>query len=241
MGSKATSADEYQDQIAAHLALVADRLTEYATVARGLVLNNALYSNQVVFDASGEAQLSASATVASLMVINYGTLDVAVHSGPAQGSPVVSGPGSALVAPRSFVTLPMAGTVHSLYGRPGERCAVTALAQPTAPNAGQLGGGAPFFTVTPTAPWVNGVVYTRPWAASGLPAVYGGMNVRETAGAIATVRVHDRDINGALLHDLQISASASMEIELDHARLAPSGVIFLEVVAGTVEGFLAVR
>jgi hypothetical protein len=110
------------------------------------------------------------------------------------------------------------------------------------PNAGDL-GDTPYFVVDPTGggggAWTSGAFYTAPWSQ---PATYGGFFARELAGASATIEFRDGNANGTLLDEVEFAANASMEIELDKGRLAASGVIWLQVVAGSVgNGMVSVR
>lgn len=80
---------------------------------------------------------------------------------------------------------------------------------------------------------------TKALAAGALcpgPAIFAGFSVRETAGAVATVRLWDNPAagNGNLLATIALAANASSHFAV------PQGVwvtgIFAEIVAGTVEG-----
>lgn len=65
---------------------------------------------------------------------------------------------------------------------------------------------------------------------------YHGFSLRETAGAVATVRIHNGSAAGTpILDTVQLSALESAREWYDEGIAARSG-IYIDVVAGTVEG-----
>lgn len=66
---------------------------------------------------------------------------------------------------------------------------------------------------------------------------FGGWSVREAAAtaAAATVRFRDTSVAGQILAVLELAADGSDTTVLDPA-VVPDGGVYVEVVAGTVEG-----
>jgi hypothetical protein len=66
---------------------------------------------------------------------------------------------------------------------------------------------------------------------------YGGYTIRETAGAVATVRIYDNAsaASGTLLGTIALLANESRDVQYPAGVRAANGV-FVDVVAGTVEG-----
>lgn len=73
-------------------------------------------------------------------------------------------------------------------------------------------------------------------AATTARGEFRGYTVRETAGAAATVRIHDgASATGVLLATIALTANQSQTV-LDGAGVYFDGGVFVEVVTGTVEG-----
>lgn len=86
-------------------------------------------------------------------------------------------------------------------------------------------------------------VVAKPYVAgvlSATPITYNGLVLRETAGAVATVRVWDNasSASGTLLDTVAFIASAS--VERYHSGVRAEKGLFLETVAGAVEGSVRV-
>lgn len=71
----------------------------------------------------------------------------------------------------------------------------------------------------------------------GRPTRYKGITIRETAGAVATVRLYDNPTTnaGTLLATIALAANQSLNMYLPDGGIAATG-IYYEKVAGTVEG-----
>lgn len=79
------------------------------------------------------------------------------------------------------------------------------------------------------------VAFAAGQLASGM-AFYRGYSLRETAGAAATVRLWDNtSAAGVLLATIALAANSSKDFVAPHNVMAQNG-IFVQVVAGTVEG-----
>jgi len=76
---------------------------------------------------------------------------------------------------------------------------------------------------------------------SANPAIYAGFTARETAGAVATLRVWDNPsaASGTLLETIRLAANESAREYYVGGVFAAAGV-YVEVVAGTVEGSVRV-
>lgn len=74
-------------------------------------------------------------------------------------------------------------------------------------------------------------------AASAVPAVYRGFSVRETAGAVAVVRIYDHAsaASGTLLDTISLAASESRAEYYAQGIWAVNG-IYVKIVSGTIEG-----
>lgn len=84
-----------------------------------------------------------------------------------------------------------------------------------------------------------GTVRAVPLVAGALAGIrsgyYGGLTVRETAGAPATVRIfHGTDASGTLAETVGLAALESKSITLHHTD-SGVGALFV-VITGTVEG-----
>lgn len=68
-------------------------------------------------------------------------------------------------------------------------------------------------------------------------ATYGGYTIRETAGAVATVRIYDNAsaASGTLLATISLAANESRDVQHPVGIRADRGV-YVDVVAGAVEG-----
>ena len=110
------------------------------------------------------------------------------------------------------------------------------------PGAGGLlmPGAGLFFNRAPAVPVIVGGYRAIPGAGGLLmpgAGLYGGYAVRETAGAVAVLRIRDGfDASAALVDTVALPANGSAQ-----AWLFPSGVqlrygLFVEIVSGTVEG-----
>jgi hypothetical protein len=68
-----------------------------------------------------------------------------------------------------------------------------------------------------------------------------GYTFRETAGAVATVRIHDGGvIGGAIIAAINLAANQSVDISYLPQGLIAYGGVYYEKVAGTVEGSIRV-
>lgn len=78
-------------------------------------------------------------------------------------------------------------------------------------------------------------------AVSAVPLIYHGFALRETAGAIATVRIYNNAsaAAGTLLETIQLSANESAREFYAKGIRADVG-IYVKIVAGTVEGSVRV-
>jgi hypothetical protein len=67
--------------------------------------------------------------------------------------------------------------------------------------------------------------------------IYRGLTLRETAGAVATIRLWDNAsaASGVLLDTIALLANGSVSLNYYNGRWFTNGV-FAQVVAGTVEG-----
>jgi len=79
-------------------------------------------------------------------------------------------------------------------------------------------------------------------ALSGTQAVYAGYSIRETAGAAARVRIWDNAsaASGTILETIGLTGLASSWSWLGPEGLWAVNGIFVEVVAGTVEGSIRI-
>lgn len=73
------------------------------------------------------------------------------------------------------------------------------------------------------------------------PAVYRGITLRETAGAVATVRVFDgTSAAGTLLQTISLAANESRDDWYTGGGLWARTGIYVSIAAGTVEGSIRV-
>lgn len=219
------------------------RMTEVATTTRGLSLNGVAYAETIKLDATGTATRHTNVPLAAVHVTNHGSMRVTVTNGPLQDIGMNAGVGIAKVGVGRDAMLPLAGNIHSFYGRPGSRIFVVGYTTAQQPHTGGAGVGpiitAPFglFDLSSAG---SAVIYTAP---HGEVAEYMGFTVREFTGlGGASFRFRDSDAGGApLTSSIAIGAGENTELELTHGVEAPSGRIFLEVISGTMEGELRCR
>lgn len=78
--------------------------------------------------------------------------------------------------------------------------------------------------------------------ASAGPCYYKGISVRETAGAVAVVRVWNNAAaaSGTLITTIALAASASTDHWLSGGGLAADQGLFVEKVSGTFEGAIRI-
>jgi hypothetical protein len=68
-------------------------------------------------------------------------------------------------------------------------------------------------------------------------SVYRGFSVRETAGAVAVLRIHDgTSAAGTLLDTIALAANASASAWYGDGGIWASNGVFVDVVSGAVEG-----
>lgn len=77
-------------------------------------------------------------------------------------------------------------------------------------------------------------------AAVAHSGVFAGCSLRETAGAVATVRLWDNAsaASGTIIATLAFTAGADKQVSINDDGVWFDNGIFVEVVAGTVEGSL---
>lgn len=69
---------------------------------------------------------------------------------------------------------------------------------------------------------------------------YRGITVRETAGAVAVLRVYDgTSAAGTVLDDVSLVANESAREVYDHPKIATIGV-YVQIVSGTIEGSVCI-
>lgn len=73
-------------------------------------------------------------------------------------------------------------------------------------------------------------------AATATALRYVGVSVAETAGALAKVRVRNATVAGVILDTITLQANESVSYTYPRGRSAASGIIYVQVVSGTVEG-----
>jgi len=75
-------------------------------------------------------------------------------------------------------------------------------------------------------------------AAAAGPGTYLGFAIRETAGAVATIRVYDNAsaASGTLLDTIELSANESAREYYGPDGLWFKSGVYVKIVAGTVEG-----
>lgn len=105
--------------------------------ARGLILNEVLFSGVVVVDATGAATIHTAVPFASVAARNYSSSLVTVAAAPPQGSAPAQGIGTTRLNAFRFAVVPLAGNMLTIYGAPGATVGVEIYAQlqPPAGNA----------------------------------------------------------------------------------------------------------
>jgi hypothetical protein len=78
-------------------------------------------------------------------------------------------------------------------------------------------------------------------AVSAKPAIYAGFVIRETAGAVAVVRLYDNPsaASGTLIDDVALAANESAREFYPNGIWAATG-IYVKIVSGAVEGSIRV-
>lgn len=79
-------------------------------------------------------------------------------------------------------------------------------------------------------------------AVSAVPTVYRGFTLRETAGAVATVRLYDNAsaASGTLIDSVALAAGESRSIWLASGGILTTAGLYVKIVAGAVEGSVRV-
>jgi hypothetical protein len=85
------------------------------------------------------------------------------------------------------------------------------------------------------------IAQAKPFVASGLivpgtTIYYDGFSVRETAGAVASLRIRAGSVTGPIIGGASLVANGSFSESLGLAPINCDGGVYVEVVAGTVEG-----
>jgi len=220
---------EHIANASATLALAVDRTSELIGTLRGLALDRALGTELLTFDDAGVVELSSSVPAASVAVVNMGTTPVIATSGPRSSSAPLTGVGMFVVGVGNFLCLPLAGSQHTFYGRPGELVTVVRYTCPQPPAAGTALGPA-WFGVDVNA-GVDNVVYATP---HGLPAQYGGFSAAELTGAAtAQFDVRDGALGGKLIARVHLLANESRD-EVNTAELLTTPKVFFNLISGLV-------
>jgi 2-methylaconitate cis-trans-isomerase PrpF len=92
----------------------------------------------------------------------------------------------------------------------------------------------------------DGLVLTRNFVGAGTignanGTFYCGIGLRESAGAVATVRIRETNVTGKILDSVQFAANASISYYYGDAPIYCDGPIYMELVAGAVEGTVRYR
>jgi 2-methylaconitate cis-trans-isomerase PrpF len=92
----------------------------------------------------------------------------------------------------------------------------------------------------------DGLILTRAFASAGTVGnvngtFYCGIGLRESAGAVATIRIRENNASGKILDAVQFAANASVSYYYGDAPIYCDGPIYMELVAGAVEGTLRYR
>jgi len=135
-----------------NLAAISGRFTQFVGELRGLLLNDCLRFQTVLFDANGQADMNQFADVpyAGLAVWNIGTGAVTVEAGPPQGLAPLQGIGVMRIPAGGSAGWPSTGTTLSMYGTAGQPVAVALYAKSIQPFASGGGSaGATYPTIIP--------------------------------------------------------------------------------------------
>lgn len=127
-----TAADQAALELRATLEAQTTRLTELATVLRGLTLNEVLRSELVLIPPGGVVERNVSSTYASVGAWALDGDVTVTSAAPAAAAPL-EGIGVILVPNGAAVVWPLTGTTVTVYGTPGQRVLLTLWAKPQCP------------------------------------------------------------------------------------------------------------
>ena len=107
--------------LAEALRALAGRITELNELTRGNLVNHVLYSGTVVVGAAGYVSIDFAIPMASVMIQASGTFGyVTVAAAPPASSAPTSGAGVVAVGPDAMLSVPLTGTVLTVYGTAGD-------------------------------------------------------------------------------------------------------------------------
>jgi hypothetical protein len=129
---------EHVGAATATLGLAVGRLTELVENMRGLAINHVVSVEMLVLDASGGAERSTSVPVAAVTVANYGAAVATIAAGGRQTSAPAMGIGQFDVGAARMATIPLAGTVFTVYGAPAARVGLVLWTRPQPPACGPI-------------------------------------------------------------------------------------------------------
>lgn len=222
---KPQAQEELVDRFVDAAELLSGRLTQLASVSRGLALNDVLFSGLRAIPADGRLLLEFQVSMASVVVgaTSASTTVVAAAAGPATTAPP-EGPGVMPVRPGWVLGGPMVGNMLTIYGQPGDYVWLVVTTRPLPPIAAV----GPSAAVAEPIPGASGLVAT-------VPGRYLGFTIAETAGAAAKVRIRDSGASGTILEVITLVANESAD-EFYEGGVPFATGLYYELVSGAVEG-----
>jgi hypothetical protein len=214
-----------------------------ASLATGLSPAGILHATTRTLDTNGQRTIEQHVPAASVAVMNFGTaiLTVSTTGGGSAAAPGV-GPGTIKLFPGEVICLPLIGTSHNFWGRPGELFSFVAYKTVQPFMASRLGGAyfTPNLNLSTLVVGPATIIYTTP---QGDNAYYGGIAVADTLGPAGTADVSEliiTDGNGVELDRINLAGKESTEDLSDRPIAATSPSIRATLVKGAVAGTIRV-
>jgi hypothetical protein len=128
--------DEDRTLMLGTIASLEGRFTQLVSTLRGAVVNDVLYSGQVVLDANGVATIDFETPCGSISVGNHSNAVIVVADGGTQANAPSNGPGVFTVGASAGETINHATREFTIYGTPGAVVTVQVFTRPQPPGRG---------------------------------------------------------------------------------------------------------
>lgn len=211
-----------------------------AQLAAGLSPDGVLHAQTRSLDASTGTRLVQSRVPAhSIAVANLGTGVLTVSNAGMTQNPPGESAGMLKLLPGQAACVPLIGSAHALWGRPGDL--FTFIAYKTLQPFAMSSVGGTYFAFSLAGIAVGSpVTYTTPW---GDPGYYGGLAVRDTAGAAGTSDTSElliADSAGVILDEVNLAGRESTEDSHTNPTKATTSKIVATLNKGAIAGMLRV-